>query len=175
MAFNEEQQKFLSGKLDQKHVKTREIGGRQTHHIQGWHAVSEANRIFGHDGWNRETILTTCIGTRERLGDVYAIYTAKVRVSARAGDFMVVREASGCAEGRGMTLALAHELAVKSAETDAMKRALATFGNPFGLALYDPEQAGVRPIRERTPKTPADPDSQADAKPSRKFRPQLCA
>ena len=33
---------------------------------------------------------------------------------------------------------------MKGAETDATKRALATFGNPFGLALYDREQAGVR-------------------------------
>ncbi len=33
---------------------------------------------------------------------------------------------------------------MKAAETDAMKRALATFGNPFGLALYDKTQAGVR-------------------------------
>ena len=37
----------------------------------------------------------------------------------------------------------AHERALKSAETDATKRALATFGNRFGLALYDKEQAGV--------------------------------
>src|SRR5205085_9938258 len=28
-------------------------------------------------------------------------------------------------------------------ETDATKCALATFGNPFGLALYDKEQTGV--------------------------------
>ena len=33
--------------------------------------------------------------------------------------------------------------ALKAAETDATKRALATFGNPFGLALYDKEQRGV--------------------------------
>ncbi len=38
----------------------------------------------------------------------------------------------------------ARESALKEAETDAMKRALTTFGNPFGLALYDKEQLGVR-------------------------------
>jgi hypothetical protein len=36
---------------------------------------------------------------------------------------------------------------LKGAETDATKRALATFGNPFGLALYDREQSGVRKAR----------------------------
>ena len=30
-----------------------------------------------------------------------------------------------------------------------MKRALTTFGNPFGLALYDKEQKGVRPQRRQ--------------------------
>jgi DNA repair and recombination protein RAD52 len=32
---------------------------------------------------------------------------------------------------------------LKEAETDAMKRALMTFGNPFGLALYDKTQENV--------------------------------
>jgi hypothetical protein len=44
----------------------------------------------------------------------------------------------------GATLGEAHESALKEAETDATKRALATFGNLFGLALYDKEQNGVR-------------------------------
>jgi len=40
-------------------------------------------------------------------------------------------------------------MAVKAAETDATKRALATFGNPFGLALYDRDQANVTKPREK--------------------------
>jgi recombination DNA repair RAD52 pathway protein len=81
-------------------------------------------------------------------GPVYATaYTAKVRVSVRAGDIVIVREGSGTGEGRASTPGQAHELALKGAETDATKRALATFGNPFGLALYDKEQAGVRKVR----------------------------
>src|SRR5262249_23528515 len=43
-----------------------------------------------------------------------------------------------------MVAGASHEIALKTAETDATKRALATFGNPFGLALYDSEQTGVR-------------------------------
>src|SRR3977135_4118965 len=39
----------------------------------------------------------------------------------------------------------AYERAIKAAETDATKRALATFGNRFGLGLYDKEQNGVTP------------------------------
>ena len=76
-----------------------------------------------------------------------AAYIAKVRVSVRAGDITIVREGSGTGEGKAPTPGQAHELALKGAETDATKRALATFGNPFGLALYDREQVGVRKAR----------------------------
>jgi len=68
-------------------------------------------------------------------------------VSVRAGDSTIVREGSGTGEGKASTPGQAHELALKGAETDATKRALATFGNPFGLALYDREQVGVRKAR----------------------------
>src|SRR5262245_34832950 len=53
----------------------------------------------------------------------------------------------GSGEASAPTPGQAHELALKGAETDATKRALATFGNPFGLALYDREQVGVRKKR----------------------------
>ena len=39
-------------------------------------------------------------------------------------------------EGRGTSPGEVHDIALKAAETDATKRALATFGKPFGLALY---------------------------------------
>ncbi len=70
-------------------------------------------------------------------------YTAKVRITVRAGDTLVVREGSGSGEGKGSSPAEAHDGALKAAETDATKRALATFGNSFGLALYDKEKKGV--------------------------------
>ena len=56
----------------------------------------------------------------------------------------ITREGCGSGEAKAPTPGEAHELALKAAETDATKRALATFGNPFGLALYDRELAGVK-------------------------------
>ena len=86
-----------------------------------------------------------------------AAYTAKVRVSVRAGDITIVREGSGTGEGKAPTPGQAHDLALKGAETDATKRALATFGNPFGLALYDREQVGVRKARGKRASPPIGP------------------
>ncbi|MCZ6609439.1 MAG: Rad52/Rad22 family DNA repair protein, partial [Alphaproteobacteria bacterium] len=59
---------------------------------------------------------------------------------------MICREGSGSGHGVRPTPGEAHESAFKQPETVAMKRALVTFGNPFGLALYDKEQNGVRSI-----------------------------
>ncbi len=70
-------------------------------------------------------------------------YTTKVRITVRAGDTITVREGIGTGTGRSHFPEVAHEMGLKAAETDATKRALATFGNPFGLALYDKELSQV--------------------------------
>ena len=82
-------------------------------------------------------------GPVRRTPNTGAAYNAKVRIAVRAGAVTVTREGCGTGQGKAFTPGQAHELALKAAETDATKRALATFGNPFGLALYDRELAGV--------------------------------
>jgi hypothetical protein len=144
MALSHTQVHQLRAKLEARHVKTRKANGADLYYVEGWHVIAEANRIFGYDAWDRRTLANRCVWSG--AGGAYheAAYTAKVRVSVRAGDITIVREGSGSGEAKAPTPGQAHELALKGAETDATKRALATFGNPFGLALYDREQIGVR-------------------------------
>jgi hypothetical protein len=144
MAFTDTQTRQLKAKLDAQNVRTRKANGNTLHYVEGWHAIAEANRIFGFDAWDRRTVSVRCVWTGTDHLFYLAAYTARVRIRVRAGDVTVTRDGSGTGEGRALTPGQAHELALKSAETDATKRALATFGNPFGLALYDPQQAGVR-------------------------------
>src|SRR4051794_20644150 len=146
MAFTEAQVKSLEAKLSPKRIKTRQANGYTLSYLEGWHVIAEANRIFGYDAWDRRTRSNTCVWSTTKGAVCHAAYTAKVRVSVRAGELTIVREGSGSGEGKALTPGEAHELALKAAETDATKRALATFGNPFGLALYDREQAGVRKV-----------------------------
>jgi recombination DNA repair RAD52 pathway protein len=137
MALTGTQLRQLRAKLESKHVKTRNANGTSLHYVEGWHVIAEANRIFGYDAWDRRTLVSRCVWSGPSGSYHAAAYTAKVRVSVRAGDITIVREGSGTGEGTAPTPGQAHELALKGAETDATKRALATFGNPFGLALYD--------------------------------------
>jgi DNA repair and recombination protein RAD52 len=155
MSFDDTAKAELAKPLDKKHVKPPPKGKRGDY-VEGWHVIAEANRIFGFDGWTRETV--SMIETNRELLDLISDrgpyqqwrvgYVAKVRVSAGG----ISREGTGFGSGMSNPTALgeAIESAVKEAETDAMKRALMTFGNPFGLALYDKSQANVAD-------TPAEP------------------
>jgi DNA recombination protein Rad52 len=136
MGFSAKQVKALRRNLDHRNVRTREANGRELSYIEGWYAISEANRIFGFDGWSRETVESRCVLARENRGAFLAVYTARVRISVQAGGTTIIREGHGSGEGRGASPGEVHDTALKAAETDATKRALATFGKPFGLALY---------------------------------------
>jgi|SRR6185437_13009995 len=142
--FSEEQVAALKAKLDASVVCKRSQAGRQFSYVEGWHVIAEANRIFGFDSWHRETVEMRQLGEpREVDGKWRVAYMAKVKVEVFAGEKSVVREGCGYGSGIDKDVGSAHESALKEAETDAMKRALMTFGNPFGLALYDKDQENV--------------------------------
>ena len=132
MTFTPEQVALLKQPIDKKNVETRDgnkDGTFQLAYVEGWHVLDEANRIFGFDGWSCETLETTCIRAEPRE----VTYIARVRVTV--GD--VIREGTGAGTSNQTNVSKNHENAIKEAETDARKRALMTFGNQFGLSLYD--------------------------------------
>lgn len=150
MSFTEQQIKLLSDKLDASHVRPPQQYGPKGDYLEGWHVIAEANRIFGFDGWSYEAVDTKCVSEAPRkIGkqqkDGWGVtYTSRVRVVVQG----IIREDFGAGHGYDIDLGLAHESAVKEAVTDALKRALRTFGNPFGLALYDKTRANVEKADE---------------------------
>ena len=144
----------LAAPLDLNNVKQRKgAGGRKLDYISGEHAIAEANRIFGFDGWSCETVHMECVKENP------ITYIARVRV--RAGG--VTREGWGGDNGND------HENAVKSAETDAIKRALRTFGNQFGLPLYDKEENAENLTRGSDPAPKPRPTPSAEYKRTEKL------
>jgi DNA repair and recombination protein RAD52 len=140
---------LLEAKLNPAHVKKPSGSfGPKGDYIEGWHAIAEANRIFGFGGWSYSIKTMTQDSLKEgktAKGDMQwqAAYTCIVTVTV--GD--VVREDVGFGSGFAKQIGDAVEGATKEAVTDALKRALRTFGNSFGLALYDKsrENVGVTP------------------------------
>lgn len=168
MTFTNDQTDLLAGPLNKSHVRQRDQGRAQVSYVEGWHVIAEANRIFGFDGWTRETVNISCVAENPRkIGEGKAwekegfgvTYTAKVKVTAGG----VVREGVGAGHGIDADPGQAHESAIKEAETDAMKRALMTFGNPFGLALYDKQQSNVKTDAEINAPAPLTKEEICDA------------
>lgn len=133
----------LEKPLEGKYVKTRNQSGVNLSYIESWHVIKRANELFGFDGWSRITKRLDCVvnDTYQKNGkEMYRVsYVATVTVIVDG----VSRDGTGAGHGFGQSPTDAHESAVKEAESDAMKRAFMTFGNQFGLALYDKEQKEV--------------------------------
>jgi recombination DNA repair RAD52 pathway protein len=88
MGFTAKQVQALRRGLSSRHVRTREVNARERSYIEGWYAISEANRIFGFDAWSRETVDSRCVLARENRGSFLAVYVAKVRIPCRRwGDY----------------------------------------------------------------------------------------
>src|SRR5512142_1807910 len=118
MGFSAKQVRALKRNIDERHIRVRAVDGRELSYIEGWYAVSAANRIFGFDGWNRETVESRCVLARENKGAFIAVYTAKVRITVSADGKEVIREGHGTGEGRGNSPGEAHDTGLKAAETD---------------------------------------------------------
>lgn len=138
MGLTKEHKEELNKKLDPKHVKKRPDSGMS--YIEGWHAEAEANRIFDFE-WNSEVLelIENTEPTKNRNNNCVVSFRARVRVTACG----IVKEGIGFGSGIKQDIHSAYEDAIKEAETDALKRALKKFGNPFGLALYDKAQSNV--------------------------------
>ncbi len=123
--------------LDTAHVRPPPKG-KYGEYVEGWHVIAEANRIFGFGGWSYS--LDTLVKTNQNEdGKHHVGYAATVTVTVEG----VTRTDVGHGQGHHSSEGEAHDSAIKEAVTDALKRALRTFGNPFGLALYDKTKANV--------------------------------
>jgi DNA recombination protein Rad52 len=151
MTFSPTQFTELAAPLSRDNVKTRQQAGRNVSYIEAWHSIAECNRIFGFEAWSSATQDVTCvvdeprkIGKAPNERDGFGVtYNARVRITVVCGEDTVIRDGYGTGHGIDADRGQAHESAIKEAESDARKRALMTFGNQFGLALYDKTQANV--------------------------------
>lgn len=135
--FAPSQMRKLVQPLDPQRIQMREAQGRSLRYIEGWFAVQQANVIFGYAGWDREMVHLEKLYERTRGAVTVCAYAARIRIRVRAGDNEVVREGTGFGTACANDAAEAYERALKTAETDATKRALSTFGSRFGLLLYE--------------------------------------
>jgi recombination DNA repair RAD52 pathway protein len=100
MPFTDKQRRSLAAKLKHQHVKSRSSQGASISYLEGWHVIAEANRIFGYDSWDRQTLYPRCVWSDRQVGQTAALYSTKVRITVRAGGEVITREGIGAGGAR---------------------------------------------------------------------------
>lgn len=113
-------------------------------YLETWDVEAHLTRIFGFGGWDK-VIDYGVVYEYQRTkpdgkpGGWDVCYHAKCQLTVRdpEGGFVTCKEdvATGMAQNQPQRGA-AHDLALKSASSDSLKRAAKDLGNQFGLSLY---------------------------------------
>lgn len=154
MVLTNEQKSMLDQPLDPKLGALRKADrGRDVSYLEGHLVIAQANRIFGYDNWGYsvDRIDATPMGDGRGL-----LYAALVTVRV---DGCGSRQDTGChpirnsidqdgKEKDNVNNPEQHDLARKSAVTDALKRAFRSFGDQFGNSLYDKDSDIHQAIHE---------------------------
>lgn len=141
-------QKELDSNIPAEAVETREAwrGGPKLSYLSGAYVIDRMNQVLGQGNWDYTLVDLTKVyeGTiAQTNADAYTTsYTAKVRLTARFGPPSIEYSSVsftdvGYGDGTDKkSPGKAHELAVKEAVTDGLKRAAKNLGRSMGLGLY---------------------------------------
>lgn len=135
-----EQIKALMGRLNANRVASRNQGGRSLSYLEAYDVKATLIRIFGFGGFSSECIDSQILRAdlRERdnqrpIWDVSAKCVVRLTIHVTGA---VYQEAAASMQSNP-DFGEAADFAIKTAESDALKRAATNLGTQFGLGLYD--------------------------------------
>lgn len=125
-------------------------------HLEAWDVRRQLIRIFGFDGFTVETVSLDLVHENgnpnyrkknkagEEYGPTYTawtiVYRAQVRLTVKAADGRPLTVFEDAAAGDAInqpSVGDAHDLAMKTALSQALKRCAVNLGDQFGLSLYN--------------------------------------
>lgn len=151
----EELRTELDAKIPRDCVQSRSNGGFNLSYLAGHYVIDRLNKVLGQGNWEYTTEEMRLVHAGEGLDrynkPVFSVhYIAKVNLRASIGGTIVTFSDYGYGDGSDkQSQGKAHELAVKEAVTDAIKRNAKNLGMSMGLALYDKTQENVEDGTER--------------------------
>lgn len=147
--FTDHQRQILLSPIDGFRVK--DLDGQS--HLAAWDVAAHLNRVFGFEGWDKEILSLELVyehvgqrTIRPRNKEPFTVpacsvgYRCTMRLTLRNPAGEVVRVVEDAAMGTATNqrdLGDAHDLAVKSAVSYALKRCAKDLGDQFGLSLYN--------------------------------------
>lgn len=138
--FNDKQNQVLAYELDSSRIKSRQKGNITLSYLEGFDIIETANKIFGYGNWDYSITKLEQVSQELNQNQNHVIcYKAVVKIVVHDMQHakFVSREDVGFGTGIAKTLADAHENGAKESVTDSLKRCFKSFGNQYGLSLYD--------------------------------------
>jgi len=131
----QEQYEQLLKPLPAARIAKRKQAGIELSYLEAWDVRAHLIRIFGFGGWSA-TVESAELAYEENVNGKWSVgYKVVLRLSIHDLGCQYTEAAVGSSTqgSRGE----AHDMAVKTAESDALKRAAINLGTQFGLSLYD--------------------------------------
>lgn len=129
------QQEILLRPLNSTRVAQRTQSGRSLSYLEAWDVKAHLIRIFGFGGFSAD-VLSADVAFAEKNGNNWDVgYKVVLRLAIHQLGCTYTEAAVGTAHLPN--LGEAHDMAIKTAESDALKRCAINLGTQFGLSLYD--------------------------------------
>lgn len=166
---------LLDAPIPRSAIASRPGGsGKTLSYLEGWYVINRLNEIYGNGKWSYEMtelrlVDTTPVIDRYGKEKFTAHYIATVSLNVptveKLKDWRSFSTFTDVGYGNGSDAkspGAAHELAVKEAVTDGLKRCAKNLGLSLGLALYDKTQENVVEDEDQdaTPTTKAKPSKE---------------
>lgn len=145
MGLTAAQYEALQAPLSSSRVATRKQGtsGPTLSYLEAWDVKAHLTRIFGYGGWSADVVAHGLVFEQEPQGNSKnwnVAYRVTMRLTVHSmgphsQDVTYTEVAVGGAQLPSRWEA--HDMAVKTAESDAIKRCAINLGTQFGLSLYD--------------------------------------
>lgn len=140
-----EQHVALLQDLASGRISTRSQSGKQFSYLEAWDVRRTLIRIFGFGGFSTRIVKAECVVDRPAGGDSKnfdVAYLVQMELVIPQLDAVYAEAAVGDAHVPNITQA--HDFALKSACSDALKRCAANLGTQFGLSLYNKDSRAPR-------------------------------
>lgn len=137
---NDRQYEQLLKPLNESRVAKRQQAGRNLSYLEAWDVKAHLIRIFGFGGWSSEVLDADLAFEQEKDGKWNVGYKVVLALTIHSitdddecwATYTEAAIGSATLPQRGE----AHDMAIKTAESDALKRAAINLGTQFGLSLY---------------------------------------
>lgn len=133
---NQKQREVLLKGINPKRIASRNQAGRSLSYLEAWDVKAHLIRIFGFGGWSwNVTTADIAFEDQNDKGQWQVGYKVigTLLIHSLKCEYTEAAIGSASLPQRGE----AHDMAIKTAESDALKRAAINLGDQFGLSLYN--------------------------------------